>query len=598
MPTGLMQWACALLISGAASSRHVGSRAGAASPRDLKAPLGGGPIKTPPIPWPGAGHGSSPDYSEWMFQYPLPISPQASPKYSSNVNGTQPINYYEMSVDKFQQQVYPNLGPANMAGYDGRSTGPTYRVPVGSETIIRLTNNNDLTSSMHLHGAWTRSPWDGWANDTINPGQYKDYYYSGSQSARTLWYHDHADHHTSVDAYYGQNGFHIIYDPNEDSLGLPSGNYDIPIAIIDKAYQANGDLVDPSGETINFFGDVIHANGQPWPYLNVEPRKYRFRFLNTALSRPFSLYFADADGIYQNFNVIGSDAGLFSAPVETQTVILSMGERYEVVMDFSGFQGQNITLGNEFLLPDIGQMSDTGSVMRFVVGDTVSDSSNNDLPSALANPNANVQNPPNNGAVDQTFNFQRNGGQWTINGVVYDDVEARTLARPPMGTVQNWELRYAAGPGVHPVHIHLIDFRIVSRQGGTRGVLPYESAGLKDVVLLEPGETVNVVARFGPWNGLYQFHCHNLIHEDHEMMDVFNTTALENLGYDLQELLEFDDPMDTRYAAKDVGTADDSEEFVTNTLMPGLVNSGAYRRLNELLAAEGVQGQAVAAGER
>ena len=79
-----------------------------------------------------------------------------------------------MTVDKFQKQVYPNLGPANLAGYDGRSTGPTYRVPVGTETIIRLTNNNDLSSSMHLHGAWTRSPWDGWANDMIQPGQYKD----------------------------------------------------------------------------------------------------------------------------------------------------------------------------------------------------------------------------------------------------------------------------------------------------------------------------------------------------------------------------------------------------------------------------------------
>ena len=491
-----------------------------------------------------------------------------------------------MSVDQFQQQVYPNLGPANLAGYNASGAGPTFRIPVGTESIVRLTNNNDLSSSMHLHGAWTRSPWDGWANDTIDPGQYKDYYYSGSQNARTLWYHDHANHHTSVDAYYGQNGFHIIYDDAQDSLGLPTGDYDIPLAIIDKSYQSNGDLVSPANEIVNFLGDVIHVNGQPWPYLNVEPRKYRFRLLNTALSRPFELYIMDESSTYQDLQVIASDGGLFAAPVTTQTVVLSMGERYEVVFDFSGFEGQNMTLGNQFQIPDIDNFVDTDKVMRFVVGNSVSDSSNNEVPGALVDQSTLVQEPPQRDTVDHVFNFQRTAQDWTINGVTYDDVNARTLARPPMGTVENWQLVYAAGPGVHPVHIHLIDFKIVSREGGLRGVLPYESAGLKDVVLLEPGESVHVVAKYGPWNGLYQFHCHNLIHEDHEMMDTFNTTALANLGYDLEDVLQYDDPMDTRYEPQPAGTANNSEDYIVNTLIPSLVNTNAYRKLDEVLSAE------------
>lgn len=78
-----------------------------------------------------------------------------------------------------------------------------------------------------------------------------------------------------------------------------------------------------------------------------------------------------------------------------------------------------------------------------------------------------------------------------------------------------WELVYASGPGTHPVHVHLVDFQVISRTGAGRGVLPYEAAGLKDVVLLAPGETVRVLAYYGPWNGLYIFHCHNLPHEDH-----------------------------------------------------------------------------------
>ena len=96
---------------------------------------------------------------------------------------------------------------------------------------------------------------------------------------------------------------------------------------------------------------------------------------------------------------------------------------------------------------------------------------------------------------------------WTINGVDFDDINNRILARPPQGTVENWVVNYASGPGVHPVHIHLVNLQIISRTGGSRGVLPYEKAGLKDVVLLDPGESVEVRAVYGPWNGLYTFHC-------------------------------------------------------------------------------------------
>ena len=465
------------------------------------------------------------------------------------------------------------------------STGPTFRVPVGTESIVRLTNNNDLSSAMHLHGAWTRAPWDGWADDYIQPGQFKDYYYSGSQNARTLWYHDHANGHTSVDAYYGQNGVHIIYDPAEDSLGLPSGKYDVPLVIIDKIYQGNGDLVSPADQTINFIGDIIHVNGQPFPYFEVEPRMYRLRFVNTALSRPFELYFADESMTYQNMQVIGSDGGLFGSPITTDTLSLSMGERYEVVFDFANYKGQNVTLGNMFQIPDIANYNHTDMVMRFVVGDTVTDMSNNNVPSTLVDQSSLVQNPGPDSTVDHVFNFQRDNNEWTINGVTFNDTASRVLARPPMGSVENWKLVYGAGPGVHPVHIHLIDFKIVSRSG-PRGVLPYESAGLKDVVLLQPGETVNVVAKYGPWNGLYQWHCHNLIHEDHEMMDAMNVTALADLGYDLEDVLTYDDPMDPRYLAKDVDSQYQSTDYIQNTLIPSLVNSGAYRKLDELISAE------------
>lgn len=446
----------------------------------------------------------------------------------------------------------------------------------------------------------------------IQPGQFKDYYYSGSQDAHLLWYHvsirnvksvllrlsfiadhsmqDHTDHHTSVDAYFGQNGVHIIYDPAEDALGLPQGKYDIPLVLVDKIYQYNGDLVSPAGETINFFGDIIHVNGQPWPYSSVEPRKYRLRFLYSALLRPFEIYFETEDGFYQPFQVIASDGGLFDAPISTDTLEISMGERYEVVYDFANFTNQNITTGNSMRVQDVNEYSDTDKVMRFVVGNTVTDQSNDDVPPTLRDQATLDQEPANRDQVDRVFNFQRNGGDWTINGVTYEDTNARVIARPQMGAVENWELRWASGPVVHPVHFHLVDFKIKNRTSGRRTVLPYESAGLTDIVLLEPGETVNINAYFGPWNGLYQFHCHNFIHEDHEMMDVFNVTALENLGYNLAGTLSFDDPTDSRFCARDIDQQYYDSECITETLMPDLVGTGAYRDKDQLMKMEKSRG--------
>lgn len=105
------------------------------------------------------------------------------------------IQYYEIVIKAFTQQVYPNLGPARLVGYDGISPGPTFVVPRGTEVIVRFINNATAANSVHLHGSPSRAPFDGWAEDTTSPGQYKDYYYPNNQNARLLWYHDHAISH-------------------------------------------------------------------------------------------------------------------------------------------------------------------------------------------------------------------------------------------------------------------------------------------------------------------------------------------------------------------------------------------------------------------
>ncbi|EAA27114.3 bilirubin oxidase precursor [Neurospora crassa] len=492
----------------------------------------------------------SPPY-KWTFQFPLPIPPVKAPsKTIVNPITGKNILYYEVEIKEFKSQVYPDRGPATLWGYDGMSPGPTFIVEKGTETVVRFVNNARLANSVHLHGSYSRAPFDGWAEDITPPGWYKDYYYPNSQSGRTLWYHDHAIDHTAENAYYGQAGAYILHDPSiESPLGLPSGygTFDIPLILSAKQYTSSGSLFSPADETTSLYGDVIHVNGQPWPFLNVEPRKYRFRFLDASISRSFLLYFerdAKVGGTKLPFDVIASDAGLLNAPQRVNELYISMAERYEVVVDFGGYKGENITLKNA---RDVGadrDFPDTDKVMRFVVSDVaVVDDESSRVPAVLRS----VPFPKTKTQVDQHFKFERSNGEWKINGVSFADVANRVLARPKRGTVEVWELENSSGGWTHPIHIHLVDFRVKKRVNGKRSVLPYEAQGLKDVVWLGPGETVTVEAHYAPWDGVYMFHCHNLIHEDHEMMAAFNVSVLQDLGYDETHYI---DPMEARWRAR------------------------------------------------
>jgi bilirubin oxidase len=155
---------------------------------------------------------------------------------------------------------------------------------------------------------------------------------------------------TAENAYFGQAGAYLITDKAEDSLGLPSGygTYDIPLVLSSKYYNEDGTLQSSLGEDNSLWGDIIHVNGQPWPFLNVEPRKYRFRFLNAAVSRNFALYFVKSGnlGAKLPFQVIASDAGLLTHPVQTSDLIVAAAERYEIVFDFSQYAGQTLDLRN------------------------------------------------------------------------------------------------------------------------------------------------------------------------------------------------------------------------------------------------------------
>ncbi|KJX94221.1 hypothetical protein TI39_contig4207g00004 [Zymoseptoria brevis] len=497
----------------------------------------------------------SPVYKN-LFSVALPIPEVKVPIKSYPYEGAPTVDYYEVEIKPLEAQLYPGLSKTKLVGYDGRAPGPTFKMTKGREAVIRFINNADMASSVHLHGSYSRAPFDGWAEDEIQPGQYKDYYYPNGQSARTLWYHDQAIDHTAHNAYFGQAGFYILHDAEELAVpGLPQGDYDISLALAAKRYNADGTLWDPdvNGETTSLYGDVIHVNGQPWPFLAVEPCKYRFRFLDSSVSRSFQLYFENPAGKRVSFYVVGSDAGLLTRPVQSSQLDISMAERWEVVFDFTQCAGKNVTLRN---MRDVGADEDynsTDKVMRFVVGNKVTSQEKNEaLPASLRT----VPFPPPKAGVDRRFKFERSGGEWVVNGVNWHaGPEQRVLAKPERGAIEVWELENSSGGWTHPVHIHLVDFQILSRSGGERNsVLPYEQAALKDVVWLNRGETVRVIARYAPWDGLYMFHCHNLIHEDSAMMVALNITALAGLGYN--ETTRFLDPMDPKYRAIPFASSD------------------------------------------
>ncbi|ELQ38081.1 bilirubin oxidase [Pyricularia oryzae Y34] len=463
------------------------------------------------------GNWVSPEYKN-LYSVALPIPPVLEPKRTlTNPTTGRPMHYYEVEIRPFMQQIYPDLGATRLVGYNGMSPGPTVIVPRDTETVMRFANNADQENAVHLHGSYSRAPWDGWAEDLTFPGQYKDYYYPNTQTARTLWYHDHAMHKTAENAYFGQAGFYMITDPAEDALNLPSGygKFDIPLMLNSKQYNSNGTLYSPRNERDSLWGDVIHVNGQPWPFFDVQPRKYRLRFLNAAVSRNFALYFTKTNDLNAR-------------------------------LDFQSIEIRNI--------PDVDNLGTdrnyekTGQVMKINVAEasTLAEPDTSVVPSRLRA----VNFPSGGNGIDHSFRFHRSRSEWLINGVGFSDVNNRVLANVPRGTVEIWELENVSGAWTHPIHMHLVDFRIISRQGGARNgvVEPYESKGLKDVVWLARNEKVLVEAHYAPWDGVYMFHCHNLIHEDNDMMAVFNVTSLPDFGYG--DSARFVDPMQPEFRAK------------------------------------------------
>jgi spore coat protein A, manganese oxidase len=417
-------------------------------------------------------------------------------------------------------------------GYNGITPGPTILARRGTPLNIAVSNElpakhpnwgYEAWTSVHLHGSASKPQFDGYASDITRVGQTKTYQFPNNQESRTLWYHDHGVHHTAENAYMGLAAMYLMSDELEDRLPIPKGTYDLPMVIADKMFAANGSLMyDDEGHS-GLYGDVMLVNGQPWPNLKVAKRKYRFRILNASLSRGLRLQLSNSAPM----TVIATDGGLMPKPQTTVQLRVGMAERYEVVIDFAQYApGTKIQLRN-LGVPNSRDFDNTDKVMQFEVTADAFDAANN----AVADADGNL-NPDNEiMKLDETtvpgiktvkLDLHRSNSTWKVNNTTWDDIVKSNyqtvVANPQPDEVQIWEITNKSGGWFHPTHIHLVDFKILSRNG--KAPFNYE-LGPKDVAYVGENETVRLITKFAHQTGRYMIHCHNLPHEDHDMMTQF-----------------------------------------------------------------------------
>jgi spore coat protein A, manganese oxidase len=290
-----------------------------------------------------------------------------------------------------------------------------------------------------------------------------------------------------------------------------------------------------------FFGNTMVVNGKTWPKLDVEPRRYRFRFLNGCDSR-FLILKIVTNPIASRpatpilpFWQIGSEGGFLRAPAQLPQLLMSPAERADVIVDFTGLAvGTEVYLINEGPDEPFSGESDsfanpntTGQVLKLTVVPLTSKDKSvppnqlklptyTPLGSAIRTRKLSLNEdspPPNNIPVAVLLGTLDAGGN-PVPQLWEDPI----TENPGLNDTEIWEL-YNFTVDAHPIHVHLVQFEVINRQpfnGATRSPEPWE-IGRKDTVIAYPGEITRIKATFD-LPGNYVWHCHIVEHEDNEMM--------------------------------------------------------------------------------
>ena len=471
---------------------------------------------------------------------------------------------YDITMKAFQQQLHSELAPTTVWGYDD-GTGPSTPGPLieartdqavtvnwindirDLDTGLLRTNHylqqsaddlscthgalDDAKTVVHLHGGHVPAAVDGYPESTFLPGAPPEVYdYPNNQQAATLWFHDHALGITRLNVYMGLAGLYYMRDAVDDAINLPAGANEIPLVLQDRTFNPDGSLFYPETWQDHFFGDKVMVNGKVWPFLDVDQGKYRFRLLNGSGSRVYTLSLNPPSGSL-TFTVIGNEGGLLEQPARgVSALTLGPGERYEVVIDFASYAANDeILLENSAAAPFPNGIVDLTQVMKFIVTNQAGDT--DPIPNSLR---AIERLQEGDAVMTRDLELAKSGldacgrSFWEINRLRWDDI----TEEPVLGTTEIWRFINKSGIA-HPMHMHLVFFQILDRDGFTRGpggviipdgapqAPPLEESGWKDTAMVGPNEILRVIARFDDYTGLYAYHCHILEHEDHEMMRQF-----------------------------------------------------------------------------
>jgi blue copper oxidase len=443
--------------------------------------------------------GEAPNVVDGVFNNPL--------KVPETINGTSALSA------QGGMETLGNGGEVSVLGYGVGLLGPTIRVQKDQNVNLNFTNKLSEHTNIHWHGLVIPAAMDGHPDHMIMPNESFNFQFPVIQQAGTNWYHPHLHGLTGKQVTKGLAGMFIVESEEEKALNLPSGAYEVPLIIQDKRLNSGGGITyNPTmGEVMTgFLGETILVNGTNKPFLEVESRFYRFRILNGSTARIYNLALSDGGDFY----VIGSDGGLLPKPEIVKNLLLSSGERADILIDFSNVkEGKMLYLMNEkFSGMGSAQGDQSFNIIRFNVRN--SENAEFILPTSLI-PLTNLSGASKTRPFKLTMNMGQNmSGMHQINGKVFefDRIDETVELR----STEIWEFDNTSGDEAHPMHVHGVHFQIVARTGGRNTIVPHER-GWKDTVLVAPREKVQVIMKFEQL-GKFVVHCHNLEHEDDGMM--------------------------------------------------------------------------------
>ncbi len=422
----------------------------------------------------------------------------------------------------------------------GSYLGPTLHLRTGQRVRITFENRLPDESIVHWHGLVVPQDQDGQPSDAVAPGATYDYDFVIDNPPGTYWYHPHPHGRTGEQVYKGLAGLLIIHG---DEPPLPLGDNDLPVVLQDRTFGSDGQLryvTNMHDQMAGFVGDTLVTNGVANLTVEVRREAYRIRILNGANSRTQHLTWSTG----QPLTAIATDGNLLREPTDVDGLVLTPAQRTDLWVDFSTLEpGQQLELLSSDTFIESGSMMGNGMgspagsdldldpsvAVTFIVID--SEPSPGSLPDALGTaPSFGASDAINAGSPKEIILSTRRASHW-INDRQWEGRDATDLETVTANTVELWEF-VNQSPMAHPMHLHGRSFLVTGRSwdddSAAGSWATIESgvidAGLRDTVLVWPGQRVQIAVPFADHRGYFLYHCHILEHEDSGMMRNFLVT--------------------------------------------------------------------------